>query len=227
MRQGETIMPTVAIIGASRGDSGSGSSSGMRTRGWRVHATTRNPERPGGARGGRRRRAPSPARGDRSLRAAARFAMPSRTKPSTSSSHNAGVYGRGMSAAAVHRINAEAPIEVAEALMDAVLRSGQRKIALVTSTDGRPARLDAEPREVRRLEGGPERPLPRPRGGLARAGLHRGSSSTRGGCAPTWAGATPRLSVEESARGIREVMAALDVSGHGRFRTWDGRDHPW
>ena len=50
--------------------------------------------------------------------------------------HNAGVYGKGMRAAAVNRVNAEAPIEVAEALMDAVLRSDQRKIALITSMMG-------------------------------------------------------------------------------------------
>ena len=40
-------------------------------------------------------------------------------------------------------------------------------------------------------------------------------------------GSSASISVEESARGIRRVMADLDESGHGRFRTWDGREHPW
>ena len=40
-------------------------------------------------------------------------------------------------------------------------------------------------------------------------------------------GSAATLSVEESTRGIRRVMAALDASSHGRFRTWDGREHPW
>ena len=50
--------------------------------------------------------------------------------------HNAGVYGTGMRAATVNRINAEAPIEVVEALMGAVLRSNQKKIALISSQVG-------------------------------------------------------------------------------------------
>ena len=140
--------------------------------------------------------------------------------------HNAGVYGDGMSAAAVHRINAEAPIEMAELLMDAIVRSGQRKIALITSTMG--AR-----RGSRRSLG---------KYGESKAALNdrfralEGSWRERGCLAvvihPGWVrtdmgGPRAAISVEESAGGISEVMANLDKSRHGRFWTWEGLEHPW
>ena len=40
-------------------------------------------------------------------------------------------------------------------------------------------------------------------------------------------GRNASISVAESARGIHDVMARLDEAGHGRFWTWDGREHPW
>ena len=217
-------MPTVAIIGASRGI-GLGLVERYAGEGWRVHATTRNPERPGvlGEVAGDVRLHRLEVT-DRSEQRALRDALEDEAVDVLI--HNAGVYGRGMSAAAVHRINAEAPIEVAEALMDAVLRSGQRKIALVTSMMG-----------ARR---GSTRSLGKY--GDSKAALNdlfraREAGWRERGCIavvihPGWVrtdmgGRNAAISVEESARGIREVMAALDASGHGHFRTWDGRDHPW
>ena len=140
--------------------------------------------------------------------------------------HNAGVYGTWMRAAAVNRINAEAPINVAEALMDAVLRSAQKKIALISSQVG--AR-----RGSRRSLG---------TYGDSKAALNDRFRAVEqnwraAGCLavvihPGWVrtdmgGSAASLSVEESARGIRRVMADLDESRHGRFWTWDGREHPW
>ena len=140
--------------------------------------------------------------------------------------HNAGVYGTGMRAATVNRINAEAPIEVVEALMGAVLRSNQKKIALISSQVG--AR-----RGSRRSLG---------KYGDSKAALNdRFRAIERdwrvAGCLavvihPGWVrtdmgGSAASLSVAESARGIRRVMADLDESRHGRFWTWDGREHPW
>ena len=140
--------------------------------------------------------------------------------------HNAGVYGTGMRAATVNRINAEAPIEVVEALMGAVLRSGQKKIALISSQVG--AR-----RGSRRSLG---------KYGNSKAALNdriraREQDWRAAGCLavvihPGWVrtdmgGSAATLSVEESAYGIRRVMAELDESRHGRFWTWDGREHPW
>ena len=140
--------------------------------------------------------------------------------------HNAGVYGTGMSDAAVNRTNAEAPIEVAETLMDAVLHSEQKKIALITSQMGArqgsgrslgkygdsKAALNDRFRAVERDW--------REAGCLAVV-IHPGWVRTDMG------GSGASLSVEESARGIRRVMADLDEAHHGRFWTWDGREHPW
>ena len=35
------------------------------------------------------------------------------------------------------------------------------------------------------------------------------------------------LSVTESADGIADVLDSLTASDHGKFLTWDGREHPW
>ena len=127
-------MPTAAIIGASRGI-GLGLAMRYAADGWRVHATTRTPKRPG---------ALGAVRGDvhiHELEATDRAQQQALGTALAGEAidvliHNAGVYGTWMRAAAVNRINAEAPIEAAEALMDAVLRSDQKKIALISSQVG-------------------------------------------------------------------------------------------
>ena len=217
-------MPTAAIIGASRGI-GLGLVSQYAADGWRVHATTRTPERPGAL--GR-------IRGDvhihelevtdRAQQRALAAALAGEAIDVLI--HNAGVYGTWMRAATVNRINAEAPIEVVEALMDAVLRSNQRKIGLISSQVG--ARLGS----TRNLG----------KYGNSKAVLNdrfraRERDWRAAGCLavvihPGWVrtdmgGSAASLSVEESARGIRQVMAELDESRHGRFWTWDEREHPW
>ena len=128
-------MPTAAIIGASRGI-GLGLAREYAAAGWRVHATTRTPDRPGVL---------GDVRGDvlihelevtdRTQQRALGAALAGRGR-STCSSTTRAVYGTWMRAATVNRINAEAPFEVVEALMDAVLRSDQKKIALISSQVG-------------------------------------------------------------------------------------------
>ena len=217
-------MPTAAIIGASRGI-GLGLASQYAAARWRVHATTRTPQHPG---------ALGEIRGDvhiHELEVTDHAQQRALGAALTGEAidvliHNAGVYGTSMRADSVNRINAEAPIEVAEALMDAVLRSGQKKIALISSQVG--AR-----RGSRRSLG---------KYGNSKAALNdrfrtREQDWRAAGCLavvihPGWVrtdmgGSAATLSVEESARGIRRVMADLDESRHGRFWTWDGREHPW
>ena len=217
-------MPTTAIIGASRGI-GLGLARQYAADGWRVHATTRTPDDPG---------ALGEVCGDVHLHGLEVTDRPQQRALRDALAgeaidvliHNAGVYGTGMSAAAVNRINAEAPFELAEALMDAVLRSGQKKIALITSQLGArrgsrrslgkygdsKAALNDRFREVERDWR---------RAGCIAVVIHPGWVRTDMG------GRSASLSVEESACGIRQVMAALDESRHGRFWTWDGREHPW
>jgi NAD(P)-dependent dehydrogenase (short-subunit alcohol dehydrogenase family) len=40
-------------------------------------------------------------------------------------------------------------------------------------------------------------------------------------------GRAATLSVEESVTGIRNLVEGLTDAHHGRFWTWDGREHPW
>ena len=217
-------MPTVVVIGASRGI-GLGLVKRYAHGGWRVHATTRTRKSPG---------ALGEVSGDVHLHG---LEVTDRAQVQAFRSalgdeaidvliHNAGVYGDRMSAAAVRRVNAEAPIEMAEKLMSAVVRSEQRKIALISSMVG--AR-----RGSRRSLG---------KYGESKAALNdrfralEGSWRQRGCLAvvihPGWVrtdmgGPHAAISVEDSARGIYEVMASLDESRHGRFWTWDGHEHPW
>jgi hypothetical protein len=49
---------------------------------------------------------------------------------------------------------------------------------------------------------------------------------------PVWVGTDmggvgALLSVEESVSGMRQVIARLMPADHGRFWTWEGREHPW
>ena len=40
-------------------------------------------------------------------------------------------------------------------------------------------------------------------------------------------GRNATLSVEESVTGMRRVITGLTAAEHGRFWTWDGREHEW
>ena len=217
-------MPTVAVIGASRGI-GLGLVERYAGEGWRVHATTRTPDSPGalGEVAGDVRLHGLDVT-DRAQQRALRDALGDEAIDVLI--HNAGVYGDGMSRAAVNRVNAEAPIEMAELLMDAVLRSEQRKIALITSTmgarHGSRRRLGKYGESKAALNDG-FRALERgwrERGCLAVA-IHPGWVRTDMG------GRNAAISVAESAGGIYRVIAGLDDSRHGGFWNWDGREHPW
>ena len=116
-------MPTVAIIGASRGI-GLGFVEAYAADGWTVHATTRAPASPG---------ALGTVDGDVTLhgldvangRHIAALAAELGNTALDVLIHNAGVYGDGMSREQVMAINAEAPIALVEALLPAVARGAQ------------------------------------------------------------------------------------------------------
>ena len=127
-------MPTVMVIGASRGI-GLELVRQYAAADWRVHATTRTPLQPGalGASAGDVVLHALDVRDAQQIGALAQEVEPEGIDVLI---HNAGVAGRGMLPAEVHRINAEAPIRVAQALLTAVIRSHEKKIVLMTSQLG-------------------------------------------------------------------------------------------
>ncbi|MDH3451264.1 MAG: SDR family NAD(P)-dependent oxidoreductase [Gammaproteobacteria bacterium] len=140
--------------------------------------------------------------------------------------HNAGVYGKGMSRETVMHVNAEAPIQVTGALFDAVLRGKEKKIVLMTSQMGarRGNRGDlGDYGESKALLNDRFRELAPAWGqsGIIAIVMHPGWVRTDMG------GQGAALSPRESVAGIRNVIARMGPQDHGRFWTWDGREHPW
>lgn len=217
-------MPTVMIIGASRGI-GLELARQYAAAGWRVHATTRTPAQPGalGALGG------EVVRHALDVRHAAQIETLAQAVASEGIDvviHNAGVSGRGMAPAEVRRINTDAPIRVAQALLPAVLRGREKKIVLVTSQlgarRGYPGSLGLYGDSKAALNDAFRAHAPAwGRAGCIAIVLHPGWVRTDMG------GAGAPLTVEESVRGIRQVIARLTPAEHGRFWTWEGREHPW
>ena len=217
-------MPTVMIVGASRGI-GLELARQYAEAGWQVHATTRTPDQPGEL--GR-------LRGDlilHELDVCNRDQIAALSDATAQESidvliHNAGVSDRTSGQDDVMRVNAEAPIEVTQAMLEAVKRSREKKIVLMTS------QLGARHGSTRRLGTYGEskavlndhfRELAPAWGeeGLLAIVMHPGWVRTDMG------GKSAPLAVEDSAEGVRQVIAELTPEQHGRFWTWDGREHPW
>jgi NAD(P)-dependent dehydrogenase (short-subunit alcohol dehydrogenase family) len=217
-------MPTVMIIGASRGI-GLELARQYARDGWRVHATTRTPAQPvalGKLAGEVVLHGLDVRRAEQLATLAAAVAQ----EGIDVLIHNAGVSGRGMNRQEVMAINADAPIKVAEALLSAVQRSSEKKIVLLTSQLGArygstrslgvygdsKAALNDKLRALAPAWG---------QAGLIAIVMHPGWVRTDMG------GRSAPLSVEESVRGMRQVIARLTAAEHGRFWTWNGREHPW
>jgi len=217
-------MPTVMIIGASRGI-GLELVRQYAKDGWRVHATTRTPAQPGplGA-----------LAGDIALHALDVRDAAQITALATAVEHegidalihNAGVSGSGMPRAEVMAINADAPIRVAQALLPAVIRGTEKKIVLMTSQlgarYGRKCSLGLYGDSKAALNDALRALAPEwGRQGVIAIVMHPGWVRTDMG------GASASLSVAESVTGMRQVIASLTAAEHGRFWTWNGREHPW
>ena len=214
---------TVMVIGASRGI-GLELARQYAADGWRVHATTRTPDRPGalGRLAGVVLHELDVRRADQTAALAAAVAA----EGIDLLIHNAGVMDRGLSFDEMMAINAEAPIRVTEVLLNAVRRGRNKKIVLMTSQLG--ARYGSKRRlgtygESKAALNDRFRELAPTWGaeGLIAIVMHPGWVRTDMG------GRSATLSVEESVTGMRQVIAGLTPAEHGRFWTWDGREHAW
>ena len=217
-------MPIAAIVGASRGI-GLELVRQYAGTGWRVHATTRTPETPGAL-----ARIPgNVVVHGLDVRDAGQIAALAQALDDEALDvlvHNAGIKDDGHSREEVMHVNAECPIRVAEALLDAVERSGHGRIVLMSSQlgarRGSSASLgDYGDSKAALNDRFRERAPAWAARGVTAVTLHPGWVRTDMG------GAGAPLSVEDSVRGIREVIAGLGPSDHGRFLTWQGEEHPW
>ncbi len=222
-------MTTVAVIGASRGI-GLELARQYAGDGCRVLATTRTPDAPG---------ALADIDGDVNLYPLdvveddqiAELADALSDEAIDILIHNAGINaGRGAgdaeTTALSMRINAEAPIATVAALLDSVVASRERKVAVMSSVQGsgkprggsQDLYGDSKGELNKRFRA--NEPEWRARGVTAVA-LHPGYVRT------DMTGSYASLSPEESVRGIRNVLASLSATDSGRFLDYRGKEVAW
>ncbi|MDJ0924128.1 MAG: SDR family NAD(P)-dependent oxidoreductase [Acidimicrobiia bacterium] len=139
--------------------------------------------------------------------------------------HNAGIY-RGFTREELMEVNAEAPIVVAQALIDAERLSPNARLVLITSgmgsRRGRTGSLGdygdskAALNDEFRL-----RARAWQLAGVIGIVMHPGWVRTDMG------GSGATLAVEDSVAGMKQVIAGLATGDHGRFFNWDGSEQPW
>ena len=211
------------VIGASRGI-GLGLAQRYAEDGWQVHATTRSPGNPGelGAIDGDVSIYGLDVRNAEEIAALARDLG---DRPIDHLVHSAGVL-RGVGREEMMAVNADAPFNVVGALFDAVVRSAEKKIAILTSQmgarhgGGTPTSPYGESKCIlndrfREIE--PEWRA----AGVTSAVFHPGWVATEMG------GRGAPVSVDESVAGLRRVIADMTAGDSGKFLTWKGTEHPW
>lgn len=209
------VMPAVLIIGASRGI-GLGLVDVHLEDSWDVHATSRDGSgpRPGVT------TYPLDVRDRDQLEAL----VEELDGPVDRIIHNAGIMRRPR--AEMMEVNAEAPIRVVQTLVDSGCLVEGGTVAIMTSQlgarRGRTGSLgdygDSKAALNDEFRNRAERW--RDAGAIAVV-MHPGWVKTDMG------GAGAAITVEESARGIKDVLDDLTADEHGKFLTWDGREHPW
>lgn len=208
-------MPAVLIIGASRGI-GLGLVDVHLADSWDVHATTRDGSapRPGVA------TYPFDVRDRHQLETL----IADLDGPMDRIIHNAGIMRRPRPE--MMEVNAEAPVHVVQTLLDSGCLQDDGAVAIMTSQlgarRGRTGSLgdygDSKAALNDEFRNRAERW--RDAGAIAVV-IHPGWVKTDMG------GAGAAITVEESALGVKEVLDGLTPAEHGKFLTWDGREHPW
>jgi len=139
--------------------------------------------------------------------------------------HNAGIY-HGHSPEELMEVNAAAPIRVAESLLAAGALRTEGILAIMTSQMG--ARRGGN----RSLGGYGDSKAALNDSFRQRAAAWRDQGALAVVIHPGWVrtdmgGAGASISVSESVTGIRRLLDNLTPEQHGRFWTWEGREHPW
>ena len=145
--------------------------------------------------------------------------------------HNAGINpGRGAgdaeTTARYTRINAEAPIAAVVALLDSVVASRDRKVAVMSSVQGsgKPCAGSQDLYEDSKGELNKRFRTIEPEWGargVTAVALHPDYACT------DMTGSYACLSPEESVQGIRKVLAGLIASDSGRFLDYRGKEVAW
>ncbi|NND02962.1 MAG: SDR family NAD(P)-dependent oxidoreductase [Acidimicrobiia bacterium] len=214
---------SVLIIGSSRGI-GAGLVREFLSRGWQVHATVRDKDSPGDLEDV----ADRVTLHQLDVRDVSRVNELAKELADADLNviiHNAGIY-RGHPEAELIEVNSVAPIRTVQALLDSGAVAADGVVALMTSQLG--ARRGREGTEggyggskARLNDSFRERADSWGSAGAKAVVIHPGWVRTDMG------GATAPVSVEESAAGIYDLLTNLTPDQHGRFWTWDGREHPW
>lgn len=216
-------MPSVVIIGASRGI-GLGFAQAYAAEGWEVHATTRTPGNPGEL---------ADIAGNVSIhvldvRNADQISNLADALQDGAIDHlinSAGVL-RGVGRDEMMAVNADAPFNVIAPLFDAVARSDEKKIAILTSQMGArhggdtPSSPYGESKCILNDRFRAAEPDWRA-AGVTSVVFHPGWVATEMG------GRSAPVSIDESVTGMRRVLADLSPADSGKFLTWTGAEHPW
>ena len=123
-------------------------------------------------------------------------------------------------------VNTLSPFRVTTALLPNLARSPQPKIITLTSQMGSLSRNSPGAFAYRSSKAAANKvmqvmALELKARGMIVCPMHPGWVRTDMG------GPTAAISVEESARGLLEVIDRLGLEDSGRFCTWDGVEHPW
>jgi NAD(P)-dependent dehydrogenase (short-subunit alcohol dehydrogenase family) len=123
-------------------------------------------------------------------------------------------------------VNTLSPFRVTTALLPNLARSPQPKIITLTSQMGALSRNSPGAFAYRSSKAAANKvmqvmALELKARGMIVCPMHPGWVRTDMG------GPTAAISVEESARGLLEVIDRLGLEDSGRFWTWDGVEHPW
>ena len=205
----------VLIVGASRGV-GLGLVDRHLGDGWSVHVTTRDGSRP--------RPGVTAHRLDVTDASQLTAMISSIDRPFDRVIHSAGIMNQ--SEAEMIRVNADAPIAVVQALLDAGLVVQDGVVAIMTS------QLGARRGKTGSLGGYGDSKAALNDEFRRRAAAWRDAGSLAVVIHPGWVrtemgGAGALISVEESVDGITDLLDGVAEPMHGRFWTWDGREHPW